>query len=323
MSLIERRFRTMGTEVRVLIGTPIDARLPTAESMAAAVEIELVEFDHRLSRFRPESELSLLNRDPRSEVPASGLLRAAVGAGIWAAERTGGLVDPTLLHDLEGAGYRTSLEGVRSAALREALATAPPRRPARPNSHEAWRSIRVADDTGTIERPPGVTVDTGGVGKGLAADLLAPRLAQYGRYVIDCGGDVRVGGFDPGSHPIEVEIRHPLTGEAADTLRLVIGAVATSGLDARLWRSENGGYAHHLLDPKTGEPAWTGIIGATARAPTALEAETLAKAALLGGPVGGRSFLTEHGGLIVHDSGDVERIGPLHGRPRIDHPILS
>ncbi len=52
----------------------------------------------------------------------------------------------------------------------------------------------------------------------------------------------------------------------------------------RLWRAPDGTPRHHLLDPSTLEPAWTGIVGATALAPTAVEAEALAKAALLSGP---------------------------------------
>jgi thiamine biosynthesis lipoprotein len=98
-------------------------------------------------------------------------------------------------------------------------------------------------------------------------------------------------------------------------LRLAAGAVATSGLNVRVWRRSDGAPAHHLLDPATGEPAWTGLVGATALAPTALEAESLAKAALLSGPAEGRGRLARHGGLLVHDDGDVELCGPLRERP--------
>ena len=94
-----------------------------------------------------------------------------------------------------------------------------------------------------------------------------------------------------------------------DTLRVTDGAVATSGLDRRVWRRPDGAYAHHLLDPATGEPAWTGLISATALAPTALEAEALAKAALLSGPERARRVLAAGGGVLVHDDGRVERIG--------------
>jgi FAD:protein FMN transferase len=106
-------------------------------------------------------------------------------------------------------------------------------------------------------------------------------------------------------------------GERAYVLRLGFGAVATSGRKVRIWRCGHGFcHAHHLLDPSTGEPAWTGLIGATALSDTAVEAETLAKAALLSGPEGGRTILNERGGLLVYDDGRVETVGPLNARPR-------
>jgi thiamine biosynthesis lipoprotein len=82
--------------------------------------------------------------------------------------------------------------------------------------------------------------------------------------------------------------------------------VATSGLNVRLWRRADGTYAHHLIDPSTGEPAWTGLIGATAVAGSALEAETLSKLALLSGPDGARRVLAGRGGVLFHDDGAVE-----------------
>jgi FAD:protein FMN transferase len=84
--------------------------------------------------------------------------------------------------------------------------------------------------------------------------------------------------------------------------------VATSGLARRLWRGPDGRPAHHLLDPATGEPAWTGLISATALAPTTLEAEALAKAALLRGPAGARRVLGRRGGVLVDDDGAVESV---------------
>ena len=93
------------------------------------------------------------------------------------------------------------------------------------------------------------------------------------------------------------------------------GGIATSGLNVRIWRNRAGGYCHHLLDPSTGRPAWTGLVGATALSPEgALEAETLSKMALLTGPDGAREVLAEHGGVIVHDDGAVEILGSLDCR---------
>ena len=86
-------------------------------------------------------------------------------------------------------------------------------------------------------------------------------------------------------------------------------------MNVRLWRDASGRPAHHLLDPSTGRPAWTGLVGATALAPTALEAETLAKTALLSGPARAARILARYGGLVVHDDGDIQLEGRL--RPRV------
>jgi thiamine biosynthesis lipoprotein len=302
-------FRSMGSDVRLIIDSPL---LPGQPSPAEAAERErryIEDFACRLSRFRSDSELSALNRDPTDEVPASILLRTAVAAGLWAAELSGGLVDPTLLGEIEAVGYETSQEGSTPASLRAGLAAAPGRRPARPSAQARWREIEIDDDRGTVRRPPGLRIDTGGTGKGLAADAVAHRLRGYSRFVVDCGGDIAVGGVGGQLDPIAIEVEHPLTGECVHTLRLARGGVATSGLNVRIWKRADGTFAHHLLDPSSGEPVWSGLIGATALAPTALEAETLSKLALLTGPAGARSALAEHGGLVVHDDGDVELIG--------------
>jgi FAD:protein FMN transferase len=320
--LIEHRIHTMGTEVRLHVGAALDKGQPDPESAAEQVEADLYEFDRCLSRFRPESELSRLNGDPGEQVPASELMREAVRAGLWGAERTGGLVDPTLLGALQSLGYADTREGVPPAPLSAALAAAPRRRPARPDPRAAWRSIEVLDEVGAIRRPPGLLFDTGGTGKGLAADRAARRLHRRGRYAIDCGGDVRVGGLDPDSEPVQVEIRQPLTEQPAAVIAIRQGAVATSGLDVHLWNS-GGDFEHHLIDPATGRAAWTGVICASARAPTALEADVLAKAALLSGPEGAGDFLSEHGGLVVLDDGEAQSFGPLHDPPRLRVPPLQ
>jgi thiamine biosynthesis lipoprotein len=304
-------FRSMGSDIRLIVEAPLLARLP-APLQAAEVQRRYVEdFAARLSRFRLDSELSVLNSDPRSEVPASILLRTAVSAGLWAARRSDGLVDPTLVDEIEAVGYERSQEGRTPASLADALAADPPLRAARPSPRARWKNVEVDDERGTVRRPPGTRIDTGGTGKGLAADAVAHRLRAYTRFVVDCGGDIAVGGVGLQTQPLDIEVEHPLTGECVHTLRLRGGGVATSGLNVRIWRDPDGRYAHHLLDPASGQPVWSGLIGATALAPSALEAETLTKMALLAGPMAARRVLAEHGGLIVHNDGDVELVGPL------------
>ncbi len=308
---VDYTFRSMGSDVRLLIGRRFIARAPAPLDAADRERKFVLAFAHRLSRFIPDSELSALNADRRAAVPGSDLLRAAVRAGLWAAERSGGLVDPTLVPALRRNGYAQSLDGAAPASLRQALAAAPPRRSARPDPRAPWRRIIVDDDRGRIVRPPGLMIDTGGTGKGLCADAVAYRLGAYSRFVVDCGGDIAIGGIGAVLEPYRVQVEHPLTGRSIGSIRVARGGVATSGLNVRIWRDRRGRFAHHLLDPSTGAPAWTGLISATAIGSTALEAETLSKVALLLGPAGAREVLWDRGGVIVHDDGEVEQVGPV------------
>ncbi len=304
----ERRFGVFGSEVRLLIGAPVVAGTPEPGLVATAIEAFLRVLHQRLSRFEPASELCRLNADDRSAVPVSPVLAYAVQAALGAAERTGGLLDPTIIDALERAGYAQSRAGRRPGPLAEALAAAPAPRPARPSPDARWRQVLVDTEARVVHRPPGVRLDLGGTGKGMAADLAAERLADHETFAVDAGGDVRIGGARPVARLVEVD--HPLTEEAATSFELAEGAVATSGLKTRVWR-QGDGFAHHLVDPSTGSPAWTGVVQATAIATTALMAETLAKAALLMGPEDGLRLLEPGGGVLVLDDGAVRIVGPV------------
>jgi thiamine biosynthesis lipoprotein len=302
MSRADVVFPSMGGEARVrLESRALDT--PALERLAEQTRARIDLAEAVLSRFRPGSELNRLNADPRTAVPVSPLLRETVSAAIWAAERSGGLVDATLLGELERHGYEASWVPARRADLAAALAAAPPRRPAGP---AAWRvAERLAiDEHGRVLREPGVRLDPGGLAKGMAADLAAAALPAGVRFAISCGGDVAVGGGDPW----EVAVRSARGDEEVHRLRLRSGGVATSGIGARIWRRPDGSYAHHVLDPATGRPAWTGLVAVSAVAASALEAEVLAKAALLSGPLGARGLLRRRGGVLQHDDGRIEVI---------------
>jgi thiamine biosynthesis lipoprotein len=89
-----------------------------------------------------------------------------------------------------------------------------------------------------VARPPGVRIDPGGTGKGLAADLAADRLAGYSTFCVDAGGDLRLGGERPMERLVRID--HPLRDESALEFNLLSGAVATSGIKTRLWRTDDG-----------------------------------------------------------------------------------
>ena len=264
-----------------------------AAHAVAAARRRLLDWHARFTRFDPASELSRLNADPREEVPVSAELAQLACVAVGAAELTDGLVDATLVAELERAGYTGDL-GV-PLPLPVALRLAPVRRPASGRPGAPWRQLHV--DGLTIHRPPGLALDSGGLAKGLFADLLARELAGHRAFAIDCAGDLRIGGM-----PRPVHVASPFGGDPLHTFEVGQGAVATSGIGRRSWIDGDGRPAHHLLDPFTGAPAFTGIVQATALAPTAVEAEIRAKAAVLSGPDGAQPWL-RHGGALVFDDG--------------------
>jgi len=299
----------------------VHVRADEEDRSAAAVEQArrfLLEAHDRLSRFIPDSELSRLNRDPRPDVPATPLLRSLAAAVAIAGANSGGLVDATLLAEIESAGYRESLGGQTPVPLATALASHGERAPASPQRSSRWRLVGADEDAGTVVRPRGVAIDSGGIAKGLLADLLAVKLAEHPAYAVDCCGDVRIGGSAGLERRVLVD--DPFGGEPIHELQLREGAAATSGIGRRCWLDPSGRPAHHLLNPSSGEPAFTGIVQATALAGSALLAETRAKAALLSGPERAAAWLPE-GGVLVYDNGEAEVVPA--GRTRRPRLVVS
>jgi thiamine biosynthesis lipoprotein len=293
-------FECFGGRCAVRVGDP---RVEAATRAARDGRKALLEAHAALSRFDPESELSRLNRDPRSAVPASPLLRRVVAAALTAGLRSGGLVDATLVDEIEAAGYADSRDFDRGT-----MAAVPTPRSAAASPRAGWCLLAVDDRAGTVNRPPGIRLDPGGIAKGLMADLLGESLSGFGTFAVDCCGDLRIGGTD--ARPRSVLVDDPAGGEPLHELRLVEGAVATSGITRRAWTGDDGRPAHQILDPARGLPAFTGVIQATALAPSGLLAEILAKSALLVGPERADSRLP-FGGVIVEQGGVVRVVEPV------------
>jgi hypothetical protein len=113
---VDRRFASMGGTARVTLESDAHAE-GELDRHAAAIHDLLDEVEAALSRFRADSELCALNRDPRPAVLASPLLRRLALAVRTAGAQSGGLVDATLLGRLERQGYAASRAGVAPAGL--------------------------------------------------------------------------------------------------------------------------------------------------------------------------------------------------------------
>jgi thiamine biosynthesis lipoprotein len=295
-------FPCFGSVVTVIVAG--DGPGGTPEAAARAVKRRLLDWHAQFSRFESASELSQLNADKRASVPVSPVMARFVAAALLAAASSGGLVDPTLTGELEAAGYAEHFDS-QSVPLARALELAPPRAPGGPSAEARWRDITLDAAARTVTRPPGVRLDSGGIAKGLFGDILASLLEAHRSFAVDCAGDVRLGGRGRLERPVQVA--SPFADEILHVFSLSGGAVATSGVGKRSWLDAQGHPAHHLLDPATGRPAYTGIVQVTALAPSGVEAEWRTKAALLGGPGSERRWLP-HGGLVVYDDASMEML---------------
>ena len=149
----------------------------------------------------------------------------------------------------------------------------------------------------TITLPDDVALDLGGVGKGLAADIVANGLVERGAAgaCVGLGGDVRVAGVSPvgGTWPIRVE--DPFDeSRTLCTRDLCDAAIVTSTTRFRRW-SRGGRSMHHLIDPFTGAPAARGVTAVVVQADEAWWAEGVAKAALVAGVERGLELLERLG----------------------------
>jgi thiamine biosynthesis lipoprotein len=305
-----RAFRAMSTDVELAVVSE-SGRRREAESALRDIEQFFRLAEATLSRFRLDSELSALNEAGGEPFPASPLLFSAVSAAVEAARATRGLFDPTILGMLLAAGYNRSFE-----LLAEDRAGDPfPLGPA-----ATWSDICLDPATRTIQLPAGCGLDLGGIGKGWTVDHAVTLLSGFRSFAIDAGGDIAVSGRQADGTLWNIGVEDPL-GLDRDLLQLELTdcAIATSTIAYRRWRFGGRGQ-HHLIDPRTGRPARSGVLAATVIAPSVAQAETLAKAALLFGPSAGVHFLDsvpDVEGLAVLDGGYVQRTSGLEGLQRV------
>ena len=231
----------------------------------------------RLTRFSDTSELAQLNRSAGSRFGASNELYTLVRQACDFVNETDGLFDPTILDALENAGYDRSMDDV----VRGARGVT--RRPASSIKWDA-RKISLDPKTRAIRLPRGMRLDLGGIAKGWIAERAAHRLAEYAdACAVSAGGDMFMVGLPAQETAWHIELEDPRDpDQTLAVLRVQPGAVATSSITKRRWL-QAGRMQHHLIDPRTGQPAETDWLSVTVIAPRATVAEVFAKTLLIAG----------------------------------------
>ena len=236
-------FRALGTGCVVLVADP--TRLTAAVD---EVRAELDEVDLACSRFRPDSELELVNNNAGTATHVGPLLIDAVLVALRAAELTDGDVDPTIGEAMRVLGYDRDFGHVPKGG--EAIATLV-RVP-------GWQQIEADRQKGTVLVPSGVRLDLGATAKALAADRAATRAAAVAGcgVLVSLGGDLAVAGSPPPrGWAVRVTDDHAAATDAdGQTVLVQSGGLATSSTTVRRW-ARGGEELHHIVDPRTGRPA--------------------------------------------------------------------
>jgi thiamine biosynthesis lipoprotein len=255
------------------------------DALAAALaelDDELAGIDATCSRFRSDSEINQVLARPGRDVGLSPVLNAAMTAALRTAAATDYLVDPTVAAAVIAQGYDEDIAGVVARAMTDgAIGRRTPSGGGRP-APGAWR-IRHDPETAVLWVPPGVGIDLGATAKALAADRAATRIASLtgSGVLVGLGGDIAVAGDAPeGGWLIAVAEDHRGSAQTHQTVAITGGGLATSSTTVRRWRTSTG-WAHHIIDPRTGDnpaPQWR---TASVAAASCVDANAAATAAIV------------------------------------------
>ncbi len=301
--------RSMGGELGIRVLAP-PGRTEAARRDIDRVARRIDAWAARLTRFSPDSDLSRLNATSAPTVAVRPTLGAALSWGAAAEDRTGGVVDVTLLDARLAAEAGTDPGPVTGSGS--------PRMTPSGEPSGRW-SIEHGARKSALWRAPGVRFDLDGVAKGWIADRALALLERWPAAIVDADGDVAVG-VSPGCEwPIEIENPFDRRAEPLATLRIAAtgswretAGVATSGTTVHRWGHDSIAPRHHLIDPRTRRPARTDLVQATVAAPTAAEAEVLAKSAVILGSHAGATFLERSNAsfaLLLREDGSTIGLG--------------
>ena len=263
-------FPALGTTATLLV-TDSTAGDVAREMLMAEIEA----IDAACSRFRDDSEISLLNANAGQVMSVSQLFIDALEVALRAARVTGGVVDPTVGSAMRILGYDRSFDELdrNGPPLSVSVERVP-----------GWQTIELDRARSTVRIPPTVDLDFGATAKALCADRAAATIADATRagVLVSLGGDVAVAGPPPeGGWAVLIADDHKAGPESAgQQIQVQSGGVATSGTTVRRWR-RGAEELHHLIDPETGRPASEYWRTASVAAATCVDANIASTAAII------------------------------------------
>jgi thiamine biosynthesis lipoprotein len=243
-AVVTRAQMQMGTVVKI---TAVARSESIAQAAATAGFAEIHRLEELLSTWIPTSELSRVNTSA-GKFPVSVSLETmtVVQSAIQAAEMTEGGFNIAIGPAVDAWNV---IEGRR-------IPTEPELEALRPLIDLMSVHVNAGDRTIFLEKT-GMRIDVGGIGKGYAADQAVMAMKKAGALagVVALSGDIKTFGQLPGGKKFPVGIQHPRKeGEVLVFIDLEDEAISTSGDYERFFERDGVRY-HHILDPKTLQPA--------------------------------------------------------------------
>jgi thiamine biosynthesis lipoprotein len=247
------------------------------EGMQAA-KIFIDECEQRFSRFLPASEVTELNRSAGEWLTVSADLMEMLQLSVKYHQETNGIFDPTILRDLKRVGYDRSLDELRAHGVK-ANSFEPNR-----TSQPGFREMELDPAEKRVRLPRGMEIDLNGIAKGWIVERAAKLLNQYVDVCgVSAGGDILFIGHPSDGMDWDVYLEDPRDPmQMLAQLHMSSGGVATSSVMKRSWM-QGETPRHHLIDPRTGEPAHADWLSVTVICTSIIEADIYAKALLIGG----------------------------------------
>ncbi|MFH1037424.1 MAG: FAD:protein FMN transferase [PVC group bacterium] len=293
-------------ESRMMMGTVLSIELAAPGSGRAADALdacwsEAERLEKIFSRYMPESELNRINREAGLKpVGVSGEMMAVLSRSVEISRLTGGAFDVTVGPLMEIWGFFPQRKGrlPTGEEIGQAL------------SRCGWEKIELDRSGRTVRfRVPGLTIDLGGLAKGYVVDRLAALLVSKGikSALVNAGGDIYCLGRYPDGRRWRIGMEHPRDDdEVLTVLELSDRAVATSG-DYRNYFVRRRKRYSHIIDPRTGRPAGSGVVESSVLAPDCATADALATALFVVGAKDGLKLLGDvegADGIIVTEEKD-------------------
>ena len=270
------KFRAMNTEIILAAEGTLEKLQPGFEKTTRFIH----ESEQKFTRFSSNSELSQLNNAAGAWFHASPDLLEVILLARTYVEQTRGLFDPSILEYLKQLGYDRSMELIRANAGAAFIYPGPS-----PREHVPFDEIIINPEESLISLPAGLSLDLGGIAKGWIAEQAACLLSEYSpACCVSAGGDMHMLGLPDGLPGWQVDLEDPRNpGEILANLNLPSGGLATSSITKRTWK-QGEKMRHHLIDPRSGEPAQTEWLSVTVIAAHTTQCEAFAKALLIAGP---------------------------------------